>query len=49
MQSIGRSIDWILEDNMLDGLFKLDPGSSWESQPGEVGAGVGDENAEACG
>ena len=28
---------------------KPDPGSSWEGHSGEVGAGVGDENAESCG
>jgi len=79
MQSIGRSMDWTLEDNMVDGLFlcatltgrrgghtpflqagaemsntsaeavKPDPGSSWEGHSGGVGAGVGDESAEACG
>jgi len=29
--------------------IKPDPGSSWEGYSGEVGAGVGDENAESCG
>jgi len=28
---------------------KPDPGSSWKGHSGEVGAGVGDENAKSCG
>jgi len=28
---------------------KPDPGSSWEGHSGGVGAGVGDESADACG
>ena len=28
---------------------KPDPGSSWEGYSGDVGASVGDEDAESCG
>ena len=30
-------------------MVKPDPGASWEGHSGGLGAGVGDENAEACG
>jgi len=54
MQSMGRSMNWTLEDNMVDALFcdtlgnvaeavKPDPRSSWEGHSEGVGAGVGEE------
>jgi len=79
MQSMGRSMDWTLDDDMVDSLFccstltgrrgghtpfvqagaemsdtgaqvvEPDPVSSWKGHFGGVGAGVGDESAEACG
>jgi len=45
---MSRSIDWTLEDNMVDSLFFCVTLTGHRGS-NRVGVGVKDENAEACG